>query len=254
MCIPDRKGLHMTHWSSLQKVRLIGHQNHWWIQEICWTLVLKVRLLWSTDIYIHCMLFFFWMSASLERYLAAKMVSFEIRQRHTFQLAGLHVFALRNSPGRLPIIQIDAAINPGNSGGPTFDITNNVKLGWNAWKCIAGLRGLTNYSYEAMIFGVVTDQILLQCIQNVLPPDWYKLFVLDSGVAKDWFAKSDWQKNKWIFWSSNLPSFVAKKRGHKGIRSRWSVHKDLVKSWCSKDRCSFFWFAKGTERRTPWLH
>mmetsp|Transcript_78575 Transcript_78575/g.173413 ORF Transcript_78575/g.173413 Transcript_78575/m.173413 type:complete len:519 (-) Transcript_78575:146-1702(-) len=31
-----------------------------------------------------------------------------------------------NSPGRLPIIQIDAAINPGNSGGPTFDITNNV--------------------------------------------------------------------------------------------------------------------------------
>lgn len=48
---------------------------------------------------------------------------------HTFQLAGLHVFALRNSPGRLPIIQIDAAINPGNSGGPTFDITNNVKLG-----------------------------------------------------------------------------------------------------------------------------
>lgn len=31
-----------------------------------------------------------------------------------------------NSPGRLPIIQIDAAINPGNSGGPTFDLANSV--------------------------------------------------------------------------------------------------------------------------------
>lgn len=41
---------------------------------------------------------------------------------------------VRNSPGRLPIIQIDAAINPGNSGGPTFDITNNVTLdGFSGW-------------------------------------------------------------------------------------------------------------------------
>jgi len=31
-----------------------------------------------------------------------------------------------NSPGNLPIIQIDAAINPGNSGGPAFDLCCNV--------------------------------------------------------------------------------------------------------------------------------
>ena len=95
------------------------------------TLVLKVRLLWIADIYIYCMYVFFFSNECFSR---------DKVSCHTFQLAGLHVFALRNSPGRLPIIQIDAAINPGNSGGPTFDITNNVKLGWNAWKSIGPAR------------------------------------------------------------------------------------------------------------------